>query len=165
MFGYNSTPEQQWEEIEQWIEAYTISDAFLDMITGYGALSINDVAKGATACVTNILNKGAQIAARFSSNWKSASLKETIKRIAGDNPTIKTTTTGKVRYINPNNGTEVVYDTTGNYFRVRSSAGQYVGEFGKAIPDNVPIIKAGKTTQTGVPKDVRKALTHFNNAD
>lgn len=59
----------------------------------------------------------------------------------------------------------MVHDTAGNYFRVRNSAGQYVDEFGKSIPNNVPLIRPDKITQTGVPKDVRQALTHFNNAD
>lgn len=112
----------------------------------------------------NASKSGAQRAARNSGNWKDVSLNATVKRIAGDNPIIDNTPTGKTIFRNPSTGVEVVYDTAGNYFRV-SKGKHYFDEFGKPIPDNVPLTKFNKTTQTGVPRDVREALTHFNNSD
>ena len=108
---------------------------------------------------------GALRAALHSDYWKGVSLRDAVKRIAGDNPIIESSSTGKIVFRNPSTGAEVVHDIGGNYFRVRNSAGIYVDESGKMIPDNVYLIKPNKITQTGVPKDVRKSLTHFNNTD
>lgn len=113
---------------------------------------------------------GAGRAQRFGSNWQGASLKETVKRIAGDNPIIQKTKSGKILYRNPQSGLQVVYDQPGNYFRVENPnatavAARYLDQFGKEIPANVSVIRPRGTTQTGVPQDVRQVLTHFRNTD
>lgn len=36
--------------------------------------------------------------------------------------------------------------------------------FGKPIPPNVPLVNS-KASEIGVPRDARKALTHFKNGD
>ena len=37
--------------------------------------------------------------------------------------------------------------------------------FGNEIPANVPLIKQGGTTWTGVPTDIREGLTQFMDSD
>ncbi len=112
---------------------------------------------------------GAARAAKFNSFQQGASLSETVRNIAGDNPVTTYTASGKTVYTNPSNGMQVVYDNTGNYFRVEDTTVtgplRYTDQFGKPIPANVPLIKQSGTTQTGVPSDVRNALTHFTNTD
>jgi filamentous hemagglutinin len=75
-----------------------------------------------------------------------------------------------VLYTNPQTGIRVVYDPQGNYFRVedpsaRSEVDRYLDQNGQRLPQNVPLVGQERTTQTGVPRDVRKALTHFKNSD
>ena len=126
---------------------------------------------GAEAARSRVLYNpaGAERAAIHGGNWQSVSAKDTIRRIAGDNPVVEYTTSGKTIYRNPQTGLQVVYDNAGKYFRVENSAGsgtaQFVDQFGKPIPDNVPLAKPDSVTQTGVPKNVRNALTHFLDAD
>jgi RHS repeat-associated protein len=112
---------------------------------------------------------GAARAARFGDNWQSVSLKETISTVAGDAAVVTKTASGKVIYTHPETGVQVVHDVAGNYFRVENPAAigsrRYLDQFGKLIPDNVPLVKPRGSTEIGVPKDVRNALTHFNNAD
>jgi RHS repeat-associated protein len=112
---------------------------------------------------------GANRAAKFGGMQGSASLKETIANVAGRNPTISHTASGKTIYTNPQSGMQVVYDNAGNYFRVENTnvAGplRYTDQYGNAISANVPLVKGTGSTQTGVPADVRRALTHFNNTD
>ncbi|WP_424949463.1 hypothetical protein [Deinococcus sp.] len=64
----------------------------------------------------------------------------------------------------------MVYDISNGYYRVQdlkhpraasNAATSYLDQFGKPIPENVPVYKNGKWAQTGVSKDVRQALTHF----
>jgi hypothetical protein len=112
---------------------------------------------------------GAGRATRFGSNWQRASLDETVGRIAGPNPIVETTASGKQIFRNPDTGLQVVYDTAGNYFRVENpgvqGVGRYLDLFGNEIPANVPLVGPRGTTQTGVPRDVRNGLTHFLNVD
>lgn len=108
---------------------------------------------------------GAARAAANSSNWSSGSLSETVQNIAGPNPEISYTDSGKTIYTNPTNGNSVVYDNAGNYYRVTNSAGQYLDQNGNPMPNNVPLVGPNKTTQTGVPSGIRQALTHYNNTD
>jgi hypothetical protein len=118
---------------------------------------------GASAPVTNI--QGTTRAAANSSNWSSGSLSETVHRIVGPNPEITYTASGKTVYTNPTTNMTVVYDNAGNYYRVQNAVGQYLDKSGNVIPNNVPLIGPNKTTQTGVPKDIRQGLTHFTNTD
>ncbi|WP_232464414.1 hemagglutinin repeat-containing protein [Burkholderia ubonensis] len=108
---------------------------------------------------------GAARAATHGGNWSSESLEGTVAKIAGPNPQIKYTSTGKTVYTNPETGNSVVYDNAGNYFRVESASGQYLDKSGNVIPNNVPLIKPNKTSQTGVPAGIRNGLTHYNNSD
>ncbi|QNB11816.1 filamentous hemagglutinin N-terminal domain-containing protein [Paraburkholderia tropica] len=108
---------------------------------------------------------GAARAAANSGNWSSGSLSETVANIAGPNPEISYTNSGKTIYTNPTNGNSVVYDNAGNYYRVTNAAGQYLDQSGNPMPNNVPLVGANKTTQTGVPSGIRQALTHYNNTD
>ncbi|MFC4485834.1 DUF637 domain-containing protein, partial [Cupriavidus campinensis] len=109
--------------------------------------------------------QGAARAAANSGNWSDGSLSQTIQNIAGSNAQVTYTTSGKTVYTNPSTGASVVYDNAGNYFRVQSSTGQYLDKSGSQIPNNVPLVGNGKTTQTGVPSGVRNGLTHFKNDD
>jgi len=112
---------------------------------------------------------GAGRAARFGSNWQRASLARTVERIAGKNPLVESTASGKQIYRNPDTGLQVVYDVKGNYFRVENPAARgparYLDQHGNEIPPNVFLVGRDGSTQTGVPKDVRQALTHFLNVD
>jgi hypothetical protein len=108
-------------------------------------------------------------AERFGQNWQEASLIGTIRRIAGEEPIIQTTKTGKVIYQNPDTGIQVIHDIAGNYFRVRDpnirGIEGYLDQYGNPIPANVPVVGPGRTTHPGVPRDLRQTLTHFMNAD
>ncbi|HVE84138.1 MAG TPA: hypothetical protein VND93_14875 [Myxococcales bacterium] len=114
-------------------------------------------------------SSGAERAARFGQGWQRASLRETIERIAGPRPVVTTTASGKTIYANPSTGLQVVYDRAGNYFRIENPAAngptRYLDQFGKPIPPNTPVVGPKGTTMTGVPADVRNALTHFLNSD
>ena len=120
-----------------------------------------------TAPVSN--PAGAARAEKFSEFQQKVSAKETIARIAGDNPVITYTASGKTLYTNPTTGKQVVYDNAGKYFRVEDTAVsgplRYTDQFGNTIPNNVPLIKNSGTSKTGVPADIRKALTHFTDSD
>lgn len=112
---------------------------------------------------------GAARAAQYIDYQQGVSLSDTIASIAGDNPTITYTESGKTIYANPTNGMQVVYDNAGNYFRVQNTnvngVLSYTDQFGNPIPNNVPLIQQSNTIQTGVPTSVRNALTHFTNTD
>ncbi|MCP4529089.1 MAG: RHS repeat-associated core domain-containing protein [Aestuariibacter sp.] len=118
---------------------------------------------------TGPLPSGASRLAQFGMNWREASLQETIGRIAGNNSIIEITGSGKTIYRNPDSGLQVVYDNAGNYFRVENpnatGVGQYLDLYGNEIPANVRLVGPNGVTQTGLPPDVRKALTHFKNTD
>ncbi|CAG9207307.1 hypothetical protein PSP6_260082 [Paraburkholderia tropica] len=90
---------------------------------------------------------------------------QAIKDIAGANPQVNYTKSGKTVYTNKLTGDSVIYDNAGNYFRVEAANGGYLDKSGNVIPNNVPLIKPSKTTQTGVSGDVRNGLTHFKNTD
>jgi hypothetical protein len=112
---------------------------------------------------------GAERRAKFGKYHQDASAKETIARIAGDNPPTSYTKSGKTIFRHPSNGMQVVYDNSGKYFRVENTlvkgALRYTDQFGKIIPNNVALIKVKGIGQTGVPDDIRAALTHFNDMD
>lgn len=116
-----------------------------------------------------VKSAGAARAARNGKNWQRVSAKETIGRLAGQSPVVELTASGKSIYRNPETGIQVVYDNDGKYFRVENPAaqgtGRYLDQFGKPIPNNVPLVRPDKIAQTGVPGDVRDAITHFMDAD
>lgn len=112
---------------------------------------------------------GAIRANQYSKNWPSQSLSQSVSSIAGLNPIVTYTNSGKTIYTNPVTGIQVVHDISGNYFRVVNPGAKgnakYLDSSGNVIPDNVSIFKPNKTVQAGVPSDVRQGLTHFNNSD
>ncbi len=112
---------------------------------------------------------GADRAARFGGNWQGVSARETITQVVGRNPVVTYTESGKTIYTNSTTGMQVVYDNAGRYFRVENTNAtgslRFTDQFGKPIPNNIPLIQPSKTTQTGVPSDVRNALTHFKDID
>ena len=110
---------------------------------------------------------GAYRAAQYSRFWQRVSLRQTVERIAGPSPRVRELPGGKVEYTNPSNGMRVVYDKGGDYFRVQDAGGGYLDQFGTPIPNNVSLVSPpnGRVTQTGVPNEVRQALTHFSNSD
>ncbi|WP_345810947.1 hemagglutinin repeat-containing protein [Paraburkholderia sp. PREW-6R] len=134
---------------------------------GYGAgnTTLNSGNKDETVGSPVYNQKGADRATAHSSNWSDASLDQAVNEIAGPNPQVKYTQSGKTVYTNPVTGDSVVYDNAGNYFRVEGANGQYLDKSGNQIPNNVPLIKPNKTTQTGMSSGIRNGLTHFNNVD
>jgi filamentous hemagglutinin len=92
-------------------------------------------------------------------------LSGTVGHIAGPNPKISYAGSGKTVYTNPENGKSVVYDNSGNYYRVQDAPGKYFDKSGSSLPNNVPVVGPNKTTQTGIPSGLKQALTHFKNTD
>jgi filamentous hemagglutinin len=93
-----------------------------------------------------------------------AALRVTLDEPAEENPQVSTDSSRTI-YTNPTTGTSVVYDNAGNYYRVPSSTGQYIDKNGNPLPNNVPLVGTNKTTQTGIPSDLRQGLTNFRNND
>jgi RHS repeat-associated protein len=129
-----------------------------------------DEANSPSSAAAPVFNPaGAVRAEKFAEFQQRVSARETIARIAGDNPVISYTESGKTLYLNPMTGKQVVYDNAGRYFRVEDTTVtgpmRYTDQFGSPIPNNVPLIKKSGISQTGVPIDVRKALTHFTDSD
>lgn len=88
---------------------------------GIGAAKTADVPSGATNPSVNgpIFNPAGKVRAeKFTDFQQGASLQGTIARIAGDNPVVTYTASGKTLYTNPVTGQRVVYDNAGNCFRV-----------------------------------------------
>ncbi|WBV53485.1 RHS repeat domain-containing protein [Chryseobacterium gambrini] len=106
---------------------------------------------------------GAERAAQFSSQWESASLSETIQKIAPEAEGT-TTATGKTIYNNSETGLQVVYDNTGNYFRIEdtnlSGRRTYLD-----LEGNVPNNKTVNGKQMGRSQAEYNQVTHFNNID
>jgi hypothetical protein len=126
----------------------------------------DNAAKGGT----NVIRTGADRTAEYGKNWKKASLKETTERIAGKNPAVEINLEkGKIILKNKETGMKVIYDQSGNYFRVLDPKLpkniRYVSEYGNPIPANLPLIKEGRTIWSGLPPWLRRALTHFLNID
>ncbi len=105
---------------------------------------------------------GVHRAARYSSNWKTASLDENIVRFAGTDPIVTTTASGKKIYKNPTTGIEIVEDLNGGYFRINdpSQTGKrsYLSLEG-VVPNN-KISPSGK--QMGRTQSEYNEATHFN---
>jgi len=108
-------------------------------------------------------------AAKFGGGWPQASLKQSIKRVAGDNPVV-TTEGGKTIYTNPANGKKVIHDGGGDYFRVQEPRIQSRRNF--CDPDGNPIAAnrteighGGRPRETGKSYDEYQQETHFRNSD
>ena len=130
-----------------------------------GGSSSDQTASGKEPTSPVLNPDGAARAAKNGGNWSSGSLSETVAQIAGPNPKISYTDSGKTVYTNPETGKSVVYDNAGNYYRVQDASGQYLDKSGNPLPNNVPMIGQNKTTQTGIPSSLRQALTHYQNTD
>lgn len=145
----------------------TVDDALATADEAPATPGANNVESAPDAPVFN--PAGAVRAEKFAAMQQKVSARETIKNIAGDDPVVTYTDSGKTLYTNPTTGKQVVYDNAGRYFRVEDTTMKgplrYTDQFGKPIPNNVPLIKKTGTSQTGVPADVRKALTHFTDSD
>lgn len=71
---------------------------------------------------SKMAGSGAYRAAEHAKNWQSASLKETVKNVAGESPIVKSNPkTGKTIYENPKKGNQVVYDNAWDYFRIEDT--------------------------------------------
>lgn len=112
---------------------------------------------------------GASRAALHGKSWKKVSLKDTISKIAGPSPKV-TRRGGKIIYKNPENGSEVVSDVGGKYFRINdpSLPGKrtYLDSDGNRIPSNAKEIKPdGRVVERGRRRDEYEELSHFTNSD
>ncbi len=107
---------------------------------------------------------GAQRAAKYSSNWKSADLNESVVKFAGPDPIVTTTDKGKRIYKNHIDGIEVVEDLNGGYFRIYNpslpGSRRYLSLDG-VVPNN-KTSPTGK--QMGRTQSEYNEVTHFNKA-
>jgi hypothetical protein len=107
---------------------------------------------------------GASRAAKYGKNWPKASLKDAINKFAPGAKPIKTQS-GKLIYKNTKTGTEVVYDTKGNYFRIKNNNlpgknRQYIDMNGQNVTN-----KTINGKQMGRPPGEYKQITHYTNID
>lgn len=113
----------------------------------------------------DLLNKpfgrGDERAAQFAQNWDKGDLKTSIDKLAGKNPKMERTDTGKVIYTNKENGVQVIYDLKGNYFRVFDPSingkRKYL-DLNGSVPNN-KILPNGK--QAGRTQSEYNEATHF----
>jgi len=109
----------------------------------------------------SINKSGAKRAEKYSSNWREADLEDIVNRFA-PNSTPITTKTGKIIYRNDNTGIQVVYDKSGDYFRIEDTKikgrRRYLDAEGNSVSNK---IVNGK--QMGRTKDEYETITHFKN--
>ncbi|MFN8510691.1 MAG: polymorphic toxin-type HINT domain-containing protein [Deinococcaceae bacterium] len=120
------------------------------------------------------LTHNANKSMNFSSNWGTFSILDSIKIIGADPTKYALNESGTKKLFISSDGTkQVVYDIENGYYRVQdlthpgaraNAATSYLDQYGKPIPENVPLYKNNKWAQTGVSKDLRNALTHFSNS-
>ena len=114
------------------------------------------VSEGGTAS-----GAGANRAAKFAENWQQSSLDDAIEKFAPNAKPV-TTSSGKTLFKNEGTGIQVVYDKSGNYFRIEDTtlAGKrrYLDLNGNNVSNK---IVDGK--QMGRTKDEYEAITHFLN--
>ncbi|MFB3306690.1 RHS repeat domain-containing protein, partial [Pseudomonas sp. AMR01] len=105
---------------------------------------------------------GAQRAAKYSANWKTADLNENIVKFAGTDPVVTTTGKGKKIHKNSSDGIEVVEDLNGGYFRIHDpslpGSRRYLSLEG-IVPNN-KLSPSGK--QMGRTQSEYNEATHFN---
>ncbi|MDD3393477.1 MAG: hypothetical protein PHG19_02385 [Anaerotignum sp.] len=104
---------------------------------------------------------GANRAAKFAENWQKSNLDDAIEKFAPDAKPVSTSS-GKTLYKNEETGIQVVYDKSGNYFRVEDTTltgkRRYLDLDGNNVSNK---IVDGK--QMGRTKDEYEAITHFSN--
>jgi len=107
------------------------------------------------------IRDGAARAQQFGSNWSRASLSDAIQNFAGPNYRMHRTATGKEIYENPTTGVQVVYDTSGQYFRIHNpnlTGRRTYLDLNGTVPNNR--INADGT-QSGRTQGEYNAVTHF----
>lgn len=115
-----------------------------------------------TPAVSSVPQGGAARAAKYSSEWPSASLQDAVGKFA---PGSEGVVTGqKTLYQNSESGIQVVADNSGNYFRIQdtnlSGKRQYLDMNG-----NIPNNKVVDGKQMGRNQAEYNQVTHFNNID
>lgn len=107
---------------------------------------------------------GAGRAAKYSSNWTEASLKGAIEQFAPGAEAALSKNGQKTIYLNNESGVQIVYDNSGNYFRIentRISGDRKYLDFDGKVPNNKII--NGK--QKGRNQGEYNIVTHFKNID
>ncbi len=126
------------------------------------AMKNGDVEKFDKDLTPNI--RGHVRAAQFGSSWPRGSLSEAIKRFAPNSKGVFTSK-GKVMYLNPRTGIQVVYDKAGNYFRIENTmlSGKrvHLDLDGNPFPNNK--IVNGK--QMGMNQGEYNQISHYINID
>lgn len=107
-------------------------------------------------------NLGGQYRAnQYSQNWQVASLSNAVREHAGTNPRIYTFGSQKTIYENSVTGRQVIYDRSGNYFRINdpsiNSRRSYLGLHGENV--NNWITPSG--SQMGRSRADYNRVTHF----
>lgn len=105
---------------------------------------------------------GASRSQEYSQNWQPASLSLAVRRMAGENPHISISPNfQKTQFRNRDTGIEILFDLSGNYFRVRNpninSGRQFSGLNGENM--NNKVLPNGK--QMGRSKPEYNEATHF----
>jgi len=108
------------------------------------------------------LTPGGQYRAnQYSQNWQQASLSNAIREHTGTNPRIYTSGSQKTIYENSKTGRQVVYDRSGNYFRINdpsiNSRRSYLGLHG----ENVSNFQTPNGSQMGRSTADYNQATHF----
>ncbi|MCU4493325.1 hypothetical protein GJV03_03590 [Acinetobacter sp. RIT698] len=108
------------------------------------------------------LLKGATRSTEFSNNWQRASISEAVRKIAGENPRIYNTfNREKTIFENRNNGMQVMYDLSGNYFRINNPNINSTRSFTGLNGENVSNKLLPNGTQMGRSKAEYQQVTHF----
>ncbi|WP_186774586.1 RHS repeat domain-containing protein [Chitinophaga pinensis] len=156
----------------------------LGVITGMGGLELKGVAFAAEEFVATSkvvaggkVGEGGEIgvkmtgkldgagrAEKYGAGWENASLKETIEKFAPGAEGIASETGGKTLFLNKETGLQIVYDNSGNYFRIKDTRikGQRVYlDLKGTLPNN----KVVNGKQKGRSKGEYNQATHFKNID
>ncbi len=108
------------------------------------------------------LLNGASRSAQYANNWQSASLSETVRRIAGENPRIyNTPNRQKTIFENRTDGMQVMYDLSGNYFRINNSNINSSRSFVGLNGENVSNKTLPNGSQMGRSKVEYQQVSHF----
>jgi len=108
-------------------------------------------------------NGGAARAAQYSSEWENASLSTAVESFASGVKGVETSS-GKTLFTNSKTGIQVVYDKSGNYFRIEntnlSGARRYLD-----LKGNIPNNKVVDGKIKGRSQAEYNQVTHYNNKD
>lgn len=118
--------------------------------------------RGAVKTGASTSGRGAIRAAKYSSGWADASLKEIMKKFA---PNAEGVIVGqKTIYTNTDTGIQIVYDNAGNYFRIQNTnlpgKRTYLD-----LNGNIPNNKIIDGKEMGRSQAEYNQITHFNNTD